>query len=116
MEDLRHLRPTAWCYWQLVENKCSWGFVEAEFGSGPGQVKATVVAHPKYHVFCHFSHFLKPGMQMLNCTEPWVVAGFHSDTGNAAGVMMNAGAERCTLTMNWHSFATTSTVATVVIS
>lgn len=103
LEDLCHLRPTAWCYWQLVEHKCSWGFVEAKFhrdGTLP-----TALPHPKYYVFTHFSHYLRPGFEMLQCTEPWAAAGFSEPDACIACVLVNAFAGPCRLRLSLSAFS-----------
>jgi len=57
MEDLRHFKPSAWCYWQPVEHQSSWGFVEARFDASGAQ--ALGLPCPKYFVFAHFTRSLK---------------------------------------------------------
>mmetsp|Transcript_83748 Transcript_83748/g.187334 ORF Transcript_83748/g.187334 Transcript_83748/m.187334 type:complete len:351 (-) Transcript_83748:30-1082(-) len=118
LEDLHYLRPTAWCYWQPVEHKCSWGFIEADFGGAPEaptggkelpkkSVTALGLPHPKHYVFLHFSHYIRPGSIMLRCSEPWAAAALVSKEAIACTqaakdapknalvcVLLNAGRER----------------------
>jgi len=104
LEDLCYLQPTAWCYWQLVEHHCSWGFVKADFqreGTLP-----TALPLPKHYVFTHFSHFLRPGFEMLQCTEPWAAAGFSEPDACLACVFVNAFAGPCRLKLSLAAFST----------
>jgi len=103
LEDLCYLRPTAWCYWQLVEHQCSWGFVEARFGQE--DTVATALPHPKHYVFAHFSHFLRPGFEMLQCAEPWAAAGFFEPEACLACVLLNSFTATCRLQLRLPGFA-----------
>jgi len=87
LEDLHHLKPSAWCYWQPVEHRSPWGFVEAEFK--PNGVRPVRLPHPKYFVFAHFSRFLRRGFAMLHCTEPWAAAAYSTDEQALACVFAN---------------------------
>eukprot|EP00971_Amphidinium_carterae_P271692 5391277-Amphidinium_carterae.1 len=69
-EDLHYLEPSAWCYWQPVEHRSPWGLVEAHFS--PNGSRSMAMPYPKHYVFAHFTRFLRPGMQMLRSTQPWV--------------------------------------------
>jgi len=89
LEDMHHLKPTGWCYWQVLEHKCSWGLVEASFSdSGASEVSPP---NAKYYVFAHFTRFLRPGLEMLHCTEPWALVGRSREDATLACVFVNKG-------------------------
>eukprot|EP00929_Paragymnodinium_shiwhaense_P034382 TRINITY_DN18721_c0_g1_i1.p1 TRINITY_DN18721_c0_g1~~TRINITY_DN18721_c0_g1_i1.p1 ORF type:complete len:527 (+),score=71.99 TRINITY_DN18721_c0_g1_i1:71-1582(+) len=94
MEDLHHLRPVAWCYWQPVEHTCSWGFIEAEFSEQDG-AKATKTPHPKYYVFAQFSRFLRPGFELLETSDDRVAAGFCSASSSLVVILLNTSDVTC---------------------
>jgi len=87
LEDLHHLKPAAWVYWQPVEHHCSWGLVEADFN--PLGATSLGSPHPKYYVFAHFSRFFRPGCTMLHCTMPWMVAGYSPEEAHVVCVLVN---------------------------
>ncbi|CAE8651668.1 unnamed protein product [Polarella glacialis] len=76
LEDLNFLNTTAWCYWQPVEHRSSWGLVEADFGDGPGEKSVQAIKPPSanYYILAHFSKYIRPGALMMDCSESWAVA------------------------------------------
>ena len=90
LEDFHYLQPASWCYWQPVEHHSSWGLVEADFGDAPSQEpKAADLPHPKYYIFAHFTRFIRRGMVMLHCSEPWAAASFAPEENSLAAVITN---------------------------
>ena len=90
LEDLHYLQPASWCYWQPVEHHSSWGLVEADFGDAPSQEpRAADLPHPKYYIFAHFTRFIRRGMVMLHCSEPWAAASFAPEENSIAAVITN---------------------------
>lgn len=88
LEDLHHLRPTSWYYWQPVEFRSSWGLIEAMFS--PEDTTPIGLPHQKYFVFAHFTRFIRPGHFMLNCTEAWATASFSPEENTISCVIANA--------------------------
>lgn len=105
MEDLNHLQPTAWCYWQPIEHNCSWGMIEADFGDepvngSPKSIYASSWPHPKHYVFAHFTRFIRPGATLLKCSVPWAVAASSTpNPSSLAVVVMNDQPIKRTLTL-----------------
>ncbi|CAK9012140.1 unnamed protein product, partial [Durusdinium trenchii] len=90
LEDFHYLQPASWCYWQPVEHHSSWGLVEADFGDTPSQEpRAADLPHPKYFIFAHFTRFIRRGMIMLHCSEPWAAASFAPEENSLAAVISN---------------------------
>jgi len=90
LEDIHHLKCTAWCYWQVLENRCSWGLVEADFVGRLG-VERAKLPYPKFYVFAHFTRFLHPGSCVLNCSAPWAVVMQTIGEAKLACVVLNQG-------------------------
>lgn len=103
LEDIHFLKPTAWCYWQLLEHRCSWGLIETEFS--PEGVQNTSPPHPKYYVFAHFTRYLRPGVELLHCSEPWGTAGYAKEGATLSVVLLNSGTVACERTLRFSAFA-----------
>ncbi|KAJ3130786.1 hypothetical protein HK101_004943 [Irineochytrium annulatum] len=91
LEDLNHLRPSAWVYWQAVESAgSSWGLLNGDFWDerwadvDEGRARVTEV-NGKYFVMAHFSRFIRPGARLIESKHPGVVAAYDSgpDGGGA---------------------------------
>jgi galactan endo-1,6-beta-galactosidase len=81
-EDLNHLKPSAWIYWQPVEASSAWGLVNAQFGSAADENSGTR-ARPgwiyyKYYVFAQFTRFLRPGYTVIGSSDNNSVIGYDS--------------------------------------
>jgi len=66
--DLHQLHPTAWCYWQAVDNR-RWGLFKSKFNS-----EGLGMANPKYFVLAQYSRHIRPGMTILESTTGTVAA------------------------------------------
>lgn len=98
IEDLSYLRPTAWVYWQIIENSSAWGALNANFDqTGERRAEPTWV-YNKYWIFAHFTRFIRPGNLILEQSEPSLTVGFDPHSETYAGVLVNRGAAR-TLTL-----------------
>lgn len=112
LEDLHFLKPASWCYWQPVEHKSSWGLMEADFDpSGP---KAVSLPTPNYFVFAHFTRYLRPGISMLHCTQPWVAAGYSADECAVTCVFANPNDAPRRLRLTFPAFTSRGTADAVV--
>ncbi len=79
LEDINHLRPTAWIYWQAIENGTSaWGLANARFGRSPDDPErgTPTQLQPKYHVFAQFTHAFRPGNQILGTNHNLTSAAY----------------------------------------
>ena len=55
--DLQTLKPTAWIYWQAVENLgTSWGLLQVDFNN-----PNVIIIQKQYYIFKHFTRTLKEG-------------------------------------------------------
>ena len=71
LEDMSHLKPTAWIFWQPVEPDWGWCFVNANFAAGPDMPDRgkPIRIHNKYFVFAQFTRFLTPGSQVIGSSD-----------------------------------------------
>lgn len=65
---------------------------------------ATELPHPKYFVFAHFTRFIRRGMVMLHCTEPWACAAFAWEENSLAAVLTNPSAALSRLRLRLPAF------------
>lgn len=59
MDDFIYLNPILWCYWQCFDSN-GWGLCEVN-SNDPSKVSIGAL----YKAMQHFSHFIKPGHQLL---------------------------------------------------
>lgn len=67
MLDLSIMQPSAWIYWQAVEDEGAnnnWGFIHADFG-GSEQYDIT----KQYYGMAHFSKFIRPGSLIIPTSD-----------------------------------------------
>jgi galactan endo-1,6-beta-galactosidase len=71
--DFQFLRPTAWAYWQPLDdgNRGGWGLLPVNMR------RATIGrANPKYFVLAQYSRHIRPGMLILTTGDAESVAAF----------------------------------------
>ncbi|KAJ0158473.1 Endo-beta-1,6-galactanase [Colletotrichum tanaceti] len=85
MLDFRWLRPTAWVYWQVLDN-WGWGLVRADNESGDlGN------ANQKYFVLAQFARHIRQGMRILDGGADNVVAAYDAAQSKLVIVAVNWG-------------------------
>ncbi|MEW2811152.1 glycoside hydrolase [Streptomyces massasporeus] len=109
LADLRQLRPTAWIYWQAMDNNVNWGLLDYIPGTGygvtpdtpaqPGSVRA------KYYLMAQFSRHIRPGMKMLSTGDPMSVAALDEKTGKLVIVVANNGSTLQNITFDLSRFS-----------
>lgn len=64
MDDFIYLRPSAWIYWQVIENLSNngWGCIQIPFDDIK---KENIVYNIQFSTFQHFTHYIKPGSRFL---------------------------------------------------
>jgi len=101
MEDLHYLTPTAWIYWQIIEPWSAWGAINAatdRLPTDPLRAEPSWV-YLKFHIFGHFTRYIRPGMKILDHKEPNLIIAYDPASDNYAGVFLNRGPAR-TLTLS----------------
>lgn len=66
MDDIIYLQPSAWVYWQVVENASGngWGSMQIPFDNFKD--KNDIIYGAQYYAFQHFTHYIKTGDTILN--------------------------------------------------
>lgn len=94
-EDLNHLRPTAWIYWQPVEPYSGWGLVNGAYGDAADEKSPTrgqpLWVYYKYYAFAQFSRFLRPGYKLIGSSDGNTVVGYHSGEKKLVLITVNYG-------------------------
>lgn len=67
IDDLNFLKPTAWVYWQVIEDLSNngWGCMQVDFNNPKNRIYGS-----QFTAFQHFTHFIKPGWYLVNVNQP----------------------------------------------
>lgn len=67
IDDLIFLKPTAWVYWQVIEDLTNngWGCMQVDFKNPKNRIYGS-----QFTAFQHFTHFIKPGWYILDVKQP----------------------------------------------
>ena len=98
-DDLTQMAARAWVYWQVVDNAGGWGFL---YNALDG-VSTSYSINKKFYVMWQFSHFIRPGQQILSVGDSNTLASYDvtnhilflvtvNDTTNSFNVTYNLGA------------------------
>lgn len=71
MLDFQWLHPSAWVYWQAVDNATTWGLINS---SEDTDYPHTATVNPKYYVLAQFSRHIRPGIHILSSPRNTVAA------------------------------------------
>ncbi|UWM52113.1 RICIN domain-containing protein [Streptomyces carpaticus] len=126
-DDLRELEPTAWVFWQPVEDYDNmkpggeserggnWGSIQLPFDCTAGDTLETcpVYTNQKFNTARNFTHYIKPGDRLIGTDDTASVAAVAAG-GNAATVVhTHRGAQERTVTLDLSKFKKTAKNATV---
>ncbi|KLE36151.1 glycosyl hydrolase [Aurantiacibacter luteus] len=95
--DLRRLEPSAWVFWQAVEDisardgrrGSNWGLLKADLRSGPEGPHAIHITR-KYWAMAQFSRFIRPGFELLPIENQDSVAAISPDGRQIVMVHVNS--------------------------
>jgi len=86
--DFKHLRPTAWAYWQPLDH-IGWGLIRTDGDLG---TKVLHEANPKYFVLAQYSRHIRPGMKVIETGDLETIAAI--DTQARRLVLVVLGGEQ----------------------
>jgi len=102
-KDLREMQPSAWVYWQAVEDEKetieengNWGFIHADMSGSTEEFHIT----KKYYAMCNFSRFIKPGYVMLDTDILNGLAFYSEEERQIVIVIHNTGNENLLYTFS----------------
>lgn len=97
-QDLKRLEPSAWVFWQAIENLSArkpgegsnWGLIKMDLAARPSADPAIHVTR-KYWAMANFSRYLRPGFRLLRIDDADTVAALSPDRRELVLVHVNAG-------------------------
>ena len=110
--DIKVVKPTAWCYWQVVDGGYGWGCVDVDLNNR----KTNAVVNRKYYMFGQFTRFIRPGMVMLPCTDPNSISAYDTNLNRLVIVTMNPSNQAQSVTHNLSFWTTVGSSVTSVSS
>jgi len=98
VRDLKRLEPSAWVFWQAIEDLSArgsggghnWGLIKMDLAAKPSPNPAVHIT-AKYWAMANFSRYLRPGFRLLRVDDPDTVAGLSPDGREWVFVHVNAG-------------------------
>ena len=98
--DFRWLKPTAWCYWQVMDPSAGWGTIRYDGSSGQSGAVET-----KLYVLAQFTRHIRPGMRIVNAGVDYAVAAHDPAARRLVIVAANNGSAQ-NLTFDLSPFGT----------
>eukprot|EP00927_Polykrikos_kofoidii_P053993 TRINITY_DN4849_c0_g1_i1.p1 TRINITY_DN4849_c0_g1~~TRINITY_DN4849_c0_g1_i1.p1 ORF type:complete len:513 (-),score=90.95 TRINITY_DN4849_c0_g1_i1:1-1539(-) len=95
--DFRWLKPSAWVYWQAVDETDGWGFFQANLHTREHDVNKV---NGKYWVMAHYTRHIRPGMAILESGDENTIVAYHVQNARLVVVTVNYGQAQ-TLTMDF---------------
>jgi galactan endo-1,6-beta-galactosidase len=83
LQDFRQLKPTAWEYWQVLDQG-GWGLIDAD-----NDARTLGKATQKYFVLAQFARHIRPGMRILDGGRDNVVAAYDAGQSKLVIVAVN---------------------------
>ncbi|MFE0677036.1 glycoside hydrolase [Streptomyces sp. NPDC058867] len=127
VDDLRELEPTAWVFWQPVEDYDNmkpggesakggnWGSIQLPFSCTSTDTLETcpIYTNTKFDTARNFTHFIKPGDRLIQVDDTSSAAAVTKDGKGASLVHVNSTTEARTVTLDLSKFRTIKRDATV---
>jgi O-glycosyl hydrolase len=122
VDDLRELEPSAWEFWQPIEDAIpqqqgggNWGSIHIPFNCPPGATlqSCPIQTNTKFHTIRNFTHYLRPGDRVVAVDDTSTVAAVKPAGSAATVVHVNNGTGARAVTLDLSRFATVSSQATV---
>ncbi|MFE0250840.1 RICIN domain-containing protein [Streptomyces sp. NPDC059010] len=111
--DLRELEPSAWVFWQPVEDAVpqaaagkNWGSIHIPFNCTAADTLETcpIKANSKFHTIRNFTHYIRPGDRFVKTDDASSVAAVKKSGTGATVVHVNDGTTARTVTLDLSRF------------
>ncbi|WP_256966905.1 glycoside hydrolase [Streptomyces caniscabiei] len=122
VDDMRELEPSAWVFWQPIEDSIpqaaagkNWGSIHVPFNCTATDTLETcpVRANSKFHTIRNFTHHIRPGDRFVKVDDPSSVAAVRKSGRAASVVHVNSGTTGRSVTLDLSRFGKVSSRATV---
>ncbi|WP_402462224.1 RICIN domain-containing protein [Isoptericola aurantiacus] len=118
MDDLRELEPSAWVFWQPVEDYdnmapggesaegANWGEIQIPFSCTAEDTLETcpIYTNTKYWVTQNFTHYITPGDRLIGVDDTSSTAAVRGDGTGATVVHVNDAAQAESVTLDLSGF------------
>jgi len=120
--DLRELEPSAWVFWQPIEDAIpqqesnnNWGSIHIPFTCTAEDTLETcpIRTNTKFHTIRNFTHYIRPGDQVVRVDDPSSVAAIRPAANRVTVVHVNRGTTDRAVTLDLSLFAEVAPNATV---
>ncbi|WP_037677512.1 glycoside hydrolase [Streptomyces griseus] len=122
VDDMRELEPSAWVFWQPVEDSIpqaaagkNWGSIHVPFNCTAADTLETcpIRANSKFHTIRNFTHYIRPGDHFVKTDDPSSVAAVRKSGRAASVVHVNSGTSARSVTLDLSRFGKVARGATV---
>ncbi|WP_328508233.1 glycoside hydrolase [Streptomyces sp. NBC_00391] len=122
VDDMRELEPSAWVFWQPIEDSVpqaaagkNWGSIHVPFNCTATDTLETcpIRANSKFHTIRNFTHHIRPGDHFVKVDDLSSVAAVKKSGRAATVVHVNGGTTARSVTLDLSRFGRVSSRATV---
>jgi O-glycosyl hydrolase len=122
VDDMRELEPSAWVFWQPIEDSVpqaaagkNWGSIHVPFNCKAGDTleSCPVRANSKFNTIRNFTHHIRPGDRFVKVDDASSVAAVKKSGRAATVVHVNSGTSARSVTLDLSRFAGIAPRATV---
>ncbi|KOG33492.1 glycoside hydrolase [Streptomyces resistomycificus] len=122
VDDMRELEPSAWVFWQPVEDSIpqaaagkNWGSIHVPFNCTAEDTleSCPIRANSKFHTIRNFTHYIRPGDHFVKTDDPSSVAAVRKSGRAATVVHVNGGASARSVTLDLSRFGKVGSRASV---
>ncbi|MCW8376612.1 RICIN domain-containing protein [Streptomyces justiciae] len=122
VDDMRELEPSAWVFWQPIEDSIpqaaagkNWGSIHVPFNCTADDTLETcpIKANSKFHTIRNFTHYIRPGDHFVKVDDTSSVAAVAASGRSATVVHVNSGTTARSVTLDLSRFGKVRPGATV---
>lgn len=122
VDDMRELEPSAWVFWQPIEDSVpqaaagkNWGSIHIPFHCTASDTLETcpIRANSKFDTIRNFTHHIRPGDRFVKVDDPSSVAAVRKNGRAATVVHINGGTTARSVTLDLSRFGKVSSRTTV---
>ncbi|WP_327715333.1 RICIN domain-containing protein [Streptomyces sp. NBC_00490] len=122
VDDMRELEPSAWVFWQPVEDSVpqaaagkNWGSIHVPFNCTAEDTleSCPIRANSKFHTIRNFTHYIRPGDRFVKVDDTSSVAAVGKSGRSATVVHVNGGTTARSVTLDLSRFGKVTPGATV---
>merc|ERR1712187_968154 len=94
-KDFQQLHPTAWCYWQVVDEADGWGLLQARMDSENASIEeALQKVNTEWYVFAQNTRHIRQGMIIIDSGREDTVAAYDESAQKLVLVVANFGDDK----------------------